>query len=156
MSVELVVGTQLRVSTSAPATYDAAGYAALTYTKVAEITDTGEHGPTLSITDHVPVDTGIAQQFPGTTSLGQKTLTLGQDRTDAGQAILKTALNNKQRLSVEIEYPGGDFDYFPAYVTSFTTTGGDGNAVRGGSVTLAITTSKTGIGIVEVNAPAPT
>lgn len=156
MSVELVVGTELSVSIAAPATYDATGYAALTYTKIGEVTDAGEHGPTLTITDHTPVDTGITQKLPGTTSLGEKTLTLGQDRTDAGQILLKSALANKTRLSVKVEYQGGDIDYFPAYVTSFTTTGGDGNAVRGGSVTLALTTSKTGIGIVEVLAPAPT
>lgn len=154
MSVELVVGTVISVSTSAPATYDQAGYEALTYTKVGEITDPGEHGPTLTITDHTPIDTGITQKLPGTISLGEKTLQLGMDKTDAGQAILRAALSARQRLSVEVAYPGGDIDYFPAYVTSFTTTGGDGNAVRGGTVTLALTTSKSGVGIVEVIAPA--
>ena len=50
-------GTKLYVSASLPATYNSAGFGALTWTEVGEITDFGEWGKEYTVVNHNPVGT---------------------------------------------------------------------------------------------------
>lgn len=50
-----VAGSTLKISAALPATYDAAGFTALSYTAVSEITDMGSLGKDFSLISHNPV-----------------------------------------------------------------------------------------------------
>ena len=154
MAVQTVAGTKISISASIPATFDAAGYAAVTgWAQIGEITDGGSHGKTFAEVTHNPIDTRMTQKFKGSINIGTKTLNLGIDDDDAGQILVKTALDSDSDYSFKVVYQDGAIDYFQAKVMSFekATTGVD--SIRTATVNLALTGTKTGVGIVEVAAP---
>lgn len=151
--VETVAGTKISVSATKPATFTPAGYAAIaTWAKVGEITDGGSHGRTYSEVVHAPIDTRGKQKFKGSFDEGTKTLQLAIDRADPGQAVLDVALNSDMDYSFKVEYQGGDIDYFQAKVLSFQKAASSVDSIRSATVQLSLTSSKEGVGIVEVSA----
>jgi hypothetical protein len=64
--------------------------------------------------------------------------------------LLKAALASDDDYSFSVEYPNGDVDYFQAKVLTLTKATGGVDTMRMASVTLSITTSDGGVGIVEV------
>lgn len=154
MSAGTVAGTFIRISAGVPATFDAAGYAALKpFARIGEITDGGEHGREYAGVNHNPIDTRGTAKFKGSFNEGAKTLQLAIDPDDPGQALAKIALNSDNNYSFEVEYPDGGFDYFQAQVMSFKKATGSVDSMISGTITLEITTSKEGVGIVEVPPP---
>ena len=152
--VETVAGTNISISAGKPATFDEAGYEAVaTWAKIGEITDGGEHGRTYAGVTHQPIDTRATKKLKGSYNDGTKTLQLAIDSADPGQALLKLALDSDDDYSFKVEYQGGDVDYFQAQVMSFAKAIGGVDSVRAATVQLEITTSKDGVGIVEVTAP---
>jgi len=152
--VETVAGTKISISANQPATFDAAGYAAVAdWAKIGEITDGGSHGRTFAVVNHQPIDNRGTQKFKGSFNEGQKTLQLGIDNKDPGQILLTEALNSDEDYSFKVEYQGGDIDYFQAKVMSFEKATAGVDSMRSATVQLELTTSKSGVGIVEVPAP---
>lgn len=153
MAVQTVAGTHIRISAGQPATFNAAGYAAMTFTNIGEITDGGEHGREYAEVTHNPIDTRGTQKFKGSFNEGTKTLQLADDIEDAGQLLLKAALLSDSDYSFEVEYQDGSIDYFQAKVMSFRKATSTVDTIQSASVGLSITTTKAGIGIIEVPAP---
>lgn len=144
-----VAGTTIGISAAAPATFNVAGYAALTFTNIGNITDGGSHGREYAEVTSSPIDTRAIKKFKGSYNEGTKTLSIDYDSDDAGMVLLKTALDSDDDFSFAVAYPDGDTDYFQAKVMTLTkaTTGVD--TMRSASVTLGITTNDDGVGIVE-------
>lgn len=153
MTVETVAGTSISISAATPATFNAAGYAALTFTAIGEITDGGSHGRTYAEVTHQPIGTRGTAKFKGSFSEGNKTLQLAINDDDAGQVLLKTALNSDADFSFEVAYQGGAIDYFQAKVLSFEKATSGVDSMLSATVQLSLTTNSAGIGIVEVPAP---
>lgn len=153
MTVETVASTEIGISAAAPATLTAVGYAALTFATIGEITDGGSHGRTYAEVKHNPIATRGTQKFKGSFDEGNKTLQLAIDDDDSGQDILKTALDSDADFSFQVTYQGGAIDFFQAKVMSFEKATGSVDSMRTATVQLSLTTSKTGIGIIEVPAP---
>lgn len=155
MAVQTVAGTKIALSASIPATFDAAGYAAagMVYTTIGEITDGGSHGKTYAEVTHNPIDTRMTQKFKGSINIGTKTLNLAIDDDDAGQVLLKAALDSDNDYSFKVTYQDGSIDYFQAKVMSFEKAATSVDSIRTATVNLALSGTKTGIGIVEVAAP---
>lgn len=152
--VETVAGTKISISAAKPTTFDAAGYTAVaTWAKIGEITDGGSHGRTYAAVTHQPIDNRGTQKFKGSFNEGQKTLQLGIDSKDPGQIVVTEALDSDDDYSFKVEYQGGDVDYFQAKVMSFEKAVAGVDSIRSATVQLELTTSKDGIGIVEVLAP---
>jgi hypothetical protein len=149
MGVGTVAGVTIGISASQPATFDEAGYEALVFTNIGEITDGGEHGRTYAEVTHNPIDSRGTQKFKGSFNEGNKTLQLALDSDDAGQILLKTALNSDNDYSFEVTYPNGDIDWFQAKVMSFRKATGGVDSIITASVDLSITTNSDGVGIVE-------
>lgn len=149
MSVGTTAGTKLGISAGVPATYDVAGYVALTYTNVGNIEDAGEHGRVYAEVTFNPIAERGTQKFKGSFNEGNKTLSIGYDSDDAGMILLKTALNSDANYAFEVEYPNGDIDYFQAKVMSLVKQASTVDTIRMVSVELSITTSPSGVGIVE-------
>lgn len=148
-SVGTVAGTTIGVSAVLPATYDVAGYSALTFTNIGNIEDGGEHGREYAEVTFNPIDTRGTQKFKGSFNEGSKTLSIGYNSDDAGMVILKTALTSDNDYAFSVAYPNGDIDYFAAKVMTLTKATGGVDSIRMASVTLAITTNSAGVGIVE-------
>lgn len=153
MTVRTSAGTTLRVTASAPATFNAAGYSALTFTAVGEITDLGEFGREYALVTHNPVGTRGTQKFKGSFNEGTMNLTLGLDTDDAGQVLMKAASLADAPYSFEVTTQNGDKYYFQAMVMSFKVGVGSVDSITTATCTLELTTSAGGVGIIESLAP---
>lgn len=149
MALGTVAGTLVGISASTPATFNVAGYAALTFTNIGNIEDGGEHGRVYNEVTFNPIDTRGTRKFKGSFNEGNKTLSIGYDSDDAGMALLKTALASDNDYSFEVTYPNGDIDYFQAKVMSVTKATAGVDSMRMATVELSITTTNAGVGIVE-------
>ena len=153
MTVNTAAGTTLHMSSAIPATFSGPGYVALTWVPVGEIVDSGEFGRKYAVIKHNPVATRGAQKFKGSFDEGTMNLKMALDTDDAGQILMKAAVNLDTPQSFKATLPGGDIYYFQAMCTEFKVGGLTVDSVASAAVTLELTTSKTGIGIVEVMFP---
>ena len=149
MTVRTSAGTTLKVSASAPATFNTAGYSALTFTAVGEITDLGEFGREFALVTHNPVGSRGTQKFKGSFNEGTMNLSLGLDTDDAGQVLMKAASLADTPYSFEVTTQNGDTYYFQAMVMSFKVGVGSVDSITTATCTLELTTSSGGVGIVE-------
>lgn len=149
MAVRTSAGTTLKISAGVPATFNTAGYAALTYTAIGEITDLGEFGREYSLVTHNPVGNRSTQKFKGSFNEGTMTLQLGLDTDDAGQILAKAAVSSDNNYAFEVVTQNGDKYYFQAQVMSFKLGVGDVNKITSATIMVEITTSNTGVGVVE-------
>lgn len=152
MTVKTTATTTLKISAGVPATFDAAGYAALTYTTVGEITNFGEFGREFQLTTHNPVATRGTQKLKGSFNEGAIQLQLGLDTDDAGQVLLKAAALSDSLYAFIITTSVGPLDkyYFQGLTMGFKIGLNDVNSVTSATANIEITTSSTGVGIVEV------
>ena len=141
------IGGFLSVSAATPATFDASGYAALTWTEVGEASEVPEFGAAYSAVTFTPLKTGIVNKFHGELNYGSITIPLGYDSTDAGQIILLAALASKDEISFRETRSDGTIRYIMGKVMSFPR----GQSV--GSVNMASCNIEFTRADVEVAAP---
>jgi hypothetical protein len=149
MASRTTAGSTLRVTATAPATYNAAGYGALAFTTVGEITNFGEFGRVYALVTHNPVATRGTVKKKGSFNEGQMALEMALDTDDAGQIILKAAAASDADYFFEVTTQNNDKYYFPGQVMSFMTRLGGVDDITSGSVALELT-QVNGVGIVEV------
>ncbi len=145
------IGTRLYASASLPATANEAGYEALTWTEVGEITEVPEYGGSAEVVNHTPLATGITQKYHGAVNYGSLSIPLAYNSNDAGQIILETARKNRNRIAFKVGFPkidpgstAGAIDYFQGKVFGFTKSA-SGGAVVSGSVNVEIETEIVGV-----------
>jgi hypothetical protein len=155
MPVKTAAGTIISISATVPGTFDQAGYegSGMNFVPIGEITDGGEHGRKYASIKHSPLATRGIVKFKGSFDEGTKTLQLGLDSDDAGQIIAKAASVSDNDYSFKVAYPGGDIDYFQAKVMSYVKGTKTVDTIVTATIEIDITTSNTGIGVVEVLAP---
>ena len=143
-NIGINIGTCLFVAAAAPATYDKAGFDALTWIEVGEVTDFGEVGGERSVSTHIPVKTGEVNKRGGSIDYGQMAVTYGKDLTDVGQIALDAAVTANTTHSVKIlDADGVNYEAFTTIVTSFKTARGDASAIIGGTSNFDITAKPT-------------
>jgi hypothetical protein len=124
-------GTLVSVSAGVPATYDAAGFGALTYTAVGEIsTAPGSGGTKFEDVSYTVLDVRATKHLKGTSDQEEEEMEVIVTRSDAGQQLLKAALLSDNQYAFKVVYNNGEIDYFQALVTGFAGQGGDSNTVR--------------------------
>jgi len=143
MSVETTAGTEFAVFAGVPATYDAAGFAALSWVTIAEVTNMGDVGPEATLVTYDAIGNRVTKKLKGQINMGSQSIDLGQDLTDAGQAILKAAVTLSsgsidQIHSFRITYKTGDIDYYTGLPLSYVTGLGDANQVTAASTVIEI------------------
>jgi hypothetical protein len=154
MTVRTSAGSTLKVTASAPATFDSSGYNTLftaspTPPGVGEITDMGEFGREFALVTHNPVGTRGTQKFKGSFNEGTMSLSLGLDTDDAGQILMKAASLSDNSYSFLVTTQNGDKYYFQAKVMSFKVGVGSVDSITTATCTLELTTNSAGVGIVE-------
>lgn len=149
MTVRSSAGSTIKISAGIPATYDAAGYAALTSTLIGEVTDLGEFGRSYNLVTHNPLGTRGTTKLKGSYNEGTISMQLGLDTDDAGQILAKAASKSDADYSFTLETQNGDKYYFAAKVMSFMVSVGSVDTVTGATISLELTSGGTNPGIIE-------
>lgn len=116
------LGVYTRISASLPATEDAVGFQALSYTTIADITDSGTFGAMADLLTHQPNGTGLMHKLKGGYNPGQQVLKGARHTAanpDAGQTILQAASLSKNDYSFETELADGTKFYYRGKVMGF-------------------------------------
>ncbi len=150
MTAITTAGTTIKVTASAPATFDAAGYAALSYTLIGEVTDLGEFGRDYQLVTHNPIDNRGTVKKKGSFNEGSIALKLALDNNDAGQQLLQAASISDANYTFVVTLQSGKKYYFQAAVMNFKVGAGSVNQITAASVQLEITTQSNGSGIILV------
>ena len=135
------IGTVVSVSAAAPATFDQAGYEALSFSEVTGVASIGEFGPSYEILNHVDLKDGITQKAHGALNYGDPALQYRVVEADAGQGILDLALSARATISLKVERASGLVEYVQTLVTSAPAGEASSSAVYMKSSNLAITSS---------------
>jgi len=141
MTTQTSTGTLFAISASSAATIDPAGFGALVYTTVGEITDIAEIGADVAVVSHNPLATGITEKFKGFTNYGSSSVSFARDTTDAGQILLNSGAagaNKNTQHAIKITYQDGAIDYFHAKIFSFKITAGSSDAIVGSTSSVEI------------------
>lgn len=139
------VGTVVSVSTTTPATYDAAGFAALTWSTCGELAELPSFGAEAALATHTPLATGIVAKRRGSLNYGSVALTMAVSEADAGQTVLQdaaeAAAGSDAAVSVKVVLVNGEIQYFTAQVMSYKVNVGNADAITMAEVTLEIDNS---------------
>ena len=110
-------GSTLAISAASPASPDATGYAALTFTDVGQVEKIGSLGASFAKVEFQPLK-GPKQKFKGSADYGALQPSMAIDSTDAGQTLLNTAADDEtQKLySFKVTYPDGAKRFFQGRV----------------------------------------
>ena len=141
--ITISVETTLSVSAGVPATYDAAGYGALTYIDIGQVGSIPSFGGTAQVPEWTPLDTGVVNKKKGSINYGGFTFPLAQVLSDVGQIALKSGFdgaNRKVTHSFKLSNTEIGTVYFTAEITGYTYNYGDANAITQNEVTVAIKT----------------
>ncbi len=158
MAVQTVAGASIAISATIPTTFDSSGYATVFTASpgpavIGQITDAGQHGRVYNVVTHNPIGSRGTQKFKGSFNEGQKVLIVGIDEDDAGQTLAITALDSDNDYSFKVLYQNGSIDYFQAKVIGFQKSMTGVDTMLTATLTLEITTTNAGVGVVHVAAP---
>jgi hypothetical protein len=130
-------GTKVSISAGVPATYNQAGFAALTYTEIGEITSVpGSGGRTYEDVSYNVVSRRATEHRKGTFDEAEQTMEVVVVREDAGQILAEEALDSDDYYAFKIEYSDGEISYYQAMMTGFEGAGGDANTMRMATMTF--------------------
>lgn len=117
MSILGTSGTTLGICLDEPASLTAAGFGALTYITVGEITDFGAFSRQWQLAEHKPVATRMTKSSKGGYDPGSQSFTMAKDFTDAGQEAVAAAFASTDNVSIKINFPNGKHIYYIGLVT---------------------------------------
>ncbi|KTF70695.1 hypothetical protein ACNFJ7_02225 [Sphingomonas sp. HT-1] len=149
MSSQTAAGTKLAISAEQPASENATGYAALTFTTVGGVEQLGAFGASFAKVEFQPLD-GAKEKYKGSRDNGALTVPLKLDSEDAGQALMQTAAEDPSQdlYSVKVTYSDGAIRYFGTRVFGMPETVGGADTMIMANPVLEICTD-----IVKVAAP---
>lgn len=151
MTAKTSAGTTLGITASAPSTFDEAGFEALTFTTIGEITSMdGDIGRVYALVTHNPLATRATVKKKGSYNSGSVTIPLAIDREDAGQELALVARDSDANYSFAIKEQDDSFVYFRGIVMGFSVNYGGVDAITAGTITIEITADDDGNDIVIV------
>lgn len=108
MSAKSDIGAKLEFASGAPATFDAAGYGAMSWTKVSHIVSLPEIGTSDATIAAPDIETGYTQTLKGASTGKAGTVTMRDEAdSDAGQAAVQAAAATTAEQSFKISYANG-------------------------------------------------
>jgi putative heme degradation protein len=146
MSTFTVAGSKIFVSATLPATMDSAGYAALTWSEVGELTDIGSVlGRAYNTATHAPIGKQQQTQKKASYTLSNADFMCGWDEQDAGQIIINAGASSYDIYAFKLLKQDGTIRYFTAQVMQYVENNGTvDNIVQGAFTLLRQTDSITG------------
>lgn len=149
MSVRSAAGTKISVTAAAPATFTEAGFTALTYSLIGEITDAGSTGRVYAKIEHSPLATRGKVKKKGSFDSGTQNIVIGLDRADAGQILLRAAADSDEDYYFKLEEQDGTIVYYAALVMGFPINRGTVDNIVNVAITLEVQ-QRGGIDFIEV------
>lgn len=136
-------GVKISAVLGAPATQTKTGFEALTYTKIGQVTNIPEFGPTIQVVTSEPLETGIIEKFIGFVDYGSVPIEADYDGEDAGQdmvtdAVTTTHASFGKDFSFKLEYPSGAVRYWVGKFFSATENPGSANSMVSTSMQVEI------------------
>lgn len=134
-------GSCIAFSAVAPATFDVAGFAALTWTDDwQEVTSYGSVGPKANITEYKTVCNGEVHKRPASKDFGTMSITAANVETDENQALLQDAIDATpvEPVYARLTLSTGAIRYFKAYPGSLQDEIGDADSMLMTTVELAV------------------
>lgn len=139
MAVMTSAGSTLSIATGSPATYDAAGFTALTYVIVGEVTDIGEvTNREYAVVNHMPVGSRTVKKFKGSYQTGTLQIQMARDSSNAGQTALRAALVSDADYSFKVTLQDLSKIHFVGKVTAFKTSVGSVDQITGANCTVEL------------------
>lgn len=130
-------GTTIGIVSGNPATFDAAGFAALSYVNIGKIKNAGEFGKTFQLITNTYLSQRGEEKRKGTFNAG--TLSLDVDiKTDTGQAACEAALESDDDYNFKIAFKTGVVYYVRGQVISFTKKIGGPNDMVAASIGIEL------------------
>jgi hypothetical protein len=119
MGSTTAAGTAIAISVASPATHDAAGYGALTFTEIGGPDKLGALGEKFAKVEWKPLK-GPIDKHKGSVDNGSLQPNVAIDEDDAGQGLLRTAAADKtsKLYSFKVTYATGAIRYFGGRVFS--------------------------------------
>ena len=142
-NVQTTAGTTFAVVSGIPATYDSAGFAALSWVSVGEVTNMGDIGPEFTLVTYDAIGNRITKKLKGQVDMGSQSIEVGRDGTDAGQVILKAAVtvgsaSEDSVHSFRVTYKDASIEYYTGLPMSYSTSLGDANQVTSASIAIEL------------------
>lgn len=131
-------GTKLHMSASLPTTYDVAGFAALTWTEIGEVSDLGEFGRQYNLVTFNPLGDRRTVKRKGAYNDGTIAAQMARVPTDAGQTMLVGAVNSDASKAIRITLQDGTIFYTTVQVMSYTTNVGSVDQITSATVNMEI------------------
>lgn len=133
-------GTTLGISLVLPTTEDEAGYDALTFIDIGELTNLDEYGRVYNEVTSNPLATRRTRKYKGQYDEGSPSMTVDREGADAGQVAAKSALALDTNVAFAVTHQDGSIDYFSAKVMSFTNSVGGADSMYEANIQLGIDT----------------
>lgn len=130
-------GTTIGLVGGDPATFDGAGFAALTYENIGKIKNSGEFGKTFQLVTSTYLSQRGEEKRKGTFNAGQLSIEVDV-KTDAGQAACETALDSDADYNFKITFKTGVVYYVRGQVTSFTKKIGGPNDMLAATIGIEL------------------
>lgn len=146
MTVKTNIGVSVGVVLGVPATYDEAGYTALTFIEAGEITDIGEIGGQADVSSYDRMSDGIKQKLPGVIDYGSTTLEMAHEVDDLGQIALAAGFDGANKgleHSFALTDSEGAVVWFTSKIFSRTKNYGSTGDIILSSVDIEINTTLT-------------
>lgn len=128
MTSQTAAGTTLAITVGAPATQDAAGFTALTFTGIGNVEKIGAIGASFAKVEFQPLS-GPKQKYKGSADYGSLSPSIALDSADAGQALLQTSADDQSQTlySFRVVYQDGSKRFFQGRTFGMpeTTDGAD-------------------------------
>ena len=151
---QLAAGTRLYRGSAAPATFDKAGYEAVTWTEIGEVTNIGgDLGAVYSVQSYSTLaQRGLVKRL-GQYDNGESPVTYMYQRDDTGQAAIVAAVGSNTPSAFKIAASDSDSThfYFMALIPGSPVTIGTVDDFIASTVTLAITSESN---VLRENAPS--
>jgi hypothetical protein len=125
------VGVVVSISAAAPATEDASGYAALSWTEVGRVQMVPETGDSSEDGTVVTLKDGRVEHFNGARDAGSLVIPYVFVTDDAGQVIVRAGENGSTEHSLKIEDPDGTINYYVGVIGPVRDTVRDTNTHKG-------------------------
>ena len=142
--IKITVGTELHVAPEVPATYDEAGYDAITgFTEVGQVASIPTFGGSAEVPTFTPVKTGVVNKRKGSINYGAPTIPFANVLTDAGQQALQAGFDGAERNTVHsFKLVNSEIGtvYFTGMVSGYQYNYGDANSINQAEVTVEIVT----------------
>lgn len=122
------IGSTLHISAGVPATEDATGCAALTWTKVGSIEDVGDRAQAWGKDTVSNLETGQTQEIKTFRDPVSFAVNIAENDSDAGQTLLKTAFEaSTTSYRFKLTHASGKIQYLQGQVFELSEGALDGN-----------------------------